>query len=192
MASKCLTCGKATMTERTGTFHFDPPPNIPGGTIEIENATWRECDACGEQIIGHTLDKGIEREARRRRGLLAPDEIKAVRERTGLSQEAMAQMLGVGDKTYARWETGKSIQNKANDNLIRLLNRNAERLLLIDAERRPERQREVADYVASLQELKGGNRVGMAAHGGDLSSAVAEGLRGLLRELAEQRRASGG
>jgi len=55
------------MRERSGTFRFEPPPNIPGGTITIENATWRECDGCGEQIIAHELDRALDDEARRRR-----------------------------------------------------------------------------------------------------------------------------
>lgn len=192
MARECPICGEKGLRTKRGTFRFEPPPNIGGGVIAVAHTKWEECSECGEQILGPELNRALEDESRRRQGLLTPDEIKTIRDGVGLSQVEIAQLLGVGDKTYARWETGKSIQNRANDNLIRLLNRNAERLLLIDAERRPERQREVADYVASLQELKGGNRVGMAAHGGDLSSNVAEVLRRLLRELAEQRRASGG
>lgn len=153
---------------------------------------WEECEECGEQVISHALDQAIEREARRRRGLLAPQEIKAVREQTGLSQEAMAQLLGVGAKSYTRWETGKSIQNKANDNLIRLFGRNADKLLHLETERRPDRQKELADYIAHLPELKGENRLAIAAHGGDLPSTVAESLRRRLRQLADRQDADEG
>lgn len=183
MAGKCFACGKEAMQDRAGTFRFEPPPNVPGGPLVIENAEWRECGECGERVIPHALHKALEAEVRRRQGLLTPAEIKAVRERTGLSQEAIGQLLGVGDKTYTRWETGKSIQNKANDNLIRLLELNADRLLQLEMERRPERRKEVADYVANLQQIKGENKVAMAAHGGTLSKSAATTLRRYLQEL---------
>jgi putative zinc finger/helix-turn-helix YgiT family protein len=177
---------------RQGEFRFEPPPNVPGGDILVSDAEWEECEECGERVIAHALDQAIEQEARRRRGLLAPQEIKAVRERTGLSQEAMAQLIGVGAKSYTRWETGKSIQNKSNDNLIRLLDRNADKLLHLEIERRPNRQRELADYIANLPKLKGENRLGIAAHGGDLPGAVAESLRRRLRQLADSQDADQG
>jgi transcriptional regulator with XRE-family HTH domain len=53
---------------------------------------------------------------------LIPDEIKAIRERAGLSQKEMGERLGVGEKTYIRWENGHSIQNKSIDNMIRCIN----------------------------------------------------------------------
>jgi DNA-binding XRE family transcriptional regulator len=125
----------------------------------------------------------LEDEVRRRQGLLTPAEIKAVRERTGLSQEAIAHWLGVGEKTYTRWETGKSVQNKANDSLIRLLNLKAERLLQVEVERRPNRTHEIADYVAHLQDIKGENDLAMAAHGARLPRSTAGALRRRLQEL---------
>jgi HTH-type transcriptional regulator/antitoxin MqsA len=185
MENPCLSCGRGPIEEKRGTFRFEPPPNIPGGVVEIPNAVWRECAACGEQIIGHELDRAIDDQARRRQGLLTPAEIKAVREQTGLSQEAMAQLLGVGDKTYTRWETGKSFQNKSSDNLIRLVDRNAGLFAQLEAQRRPDRQRIIAEYVAGLQTIKGDNKLAMAAHGGDLDPTVGELLRRKLREILE-------
>ena len=82
------------------------------------------CQQCGEEILPYALNKAIDLEATKRQGLLTPEEIRQVRQRTGLSAVDMAYLLGVGDKTYTRWETGKSIQNKGNDTLIRLLDAN--------------------------------------------------------------------
>ena len=42
-------------------------------------------------------------------GLLTLAEIKAARTRLGLTQVEMARQLGVGDKSYTRWENGLSI-----------------------------------------------------------------------------------
>ena len=62
-ANSCLGAWK----ECQGTFKFDPPSNVPGGTIYIKNARWEECDNCGEIIIPHELDKAINKVAASRK-----------------------------------------------------------------------------------------------------------------------------
>jgi len=37
---------------------------------------------------------------------MKPEELKVIRERLGLSQAALAEMIGVARETVARWETG--------------------------------------------------------------------------------------
>ena len=85
MGSVCLTCGQGTMEPKRGTFRFDPPPNIPGGTIESENAEWRECTECGEQNPGENWIAASTMR-RHRLGLLSPAEIRKSASRIGLSQ----------------------------------------------------------------------------------------------------------
>ena len=106
----CPLCGEASLEERCGAYQLEPPDNIPGGMITVKEGTWQACTSCGEEILPHDLSKAIEAERCRRLGLLTPVEIKQVRERTGLSAVDMAQLLGVGDKSYTRWETGRSVQ----------------------------------------------------------------------------------
>jgi YgiT-type zinc finger domain-containing protein len=60
---QCPLCGNYTIEEKRGEFRFEPPPNIPGGTIIIADATWQECSQCGEIILSHELDQSIERVA---------------------------------------------------------------------------------------------------------------------------------
>jgi len=191
MASECPICGAMTLVEQHGDFEFMPPGNIPGGKIVVCGASWQECKTCEQQIILPPLRQALDNESRKRRGLLTPREIKEVRERAGLSQSDMAELLGVGDRTYTRWETGRSIQNKSNDNLIRLVAKNAGLFAQLDAERQPGRHRTVADYVARLQTLKGGNSLGMAAHGAELDPTVSEILRKKLCEIRDAKRRSG-
>ncbi|MEN8151268.1 MAG: helix-turn-helix domain-containing protein, partial [Planctomycetota bacterium] len=92
---------------RRGTFRFDPPAAVPGGTIEIPKTSWEECASCEEQIILPALRRALDEEALRRQGLLPASEIKSIRARAGLSQRKMSRRLGVGEKTYARWESGR-------------------------------------------------------------------------------------
>ena len=181
--AKCPLCGNDTLEHKHGEYRFEPPQNIPGGTMMIPNATWDACTSCGEEILPDELTKAIEAEQYRRLGLLTPSEIRQVRQKTGLSAVDMANLLGVGEKSYTRWENGRSIQNKSNDTLIRLLDRNAEAFVIVDAERRPDRDKLLSKYVSDLKGLRGQRQYAMAAHGGDLGVANTESLRRRLREI---------
>lgn len=183
--SICPLCGSNSLEQKHGQYQFDPPGNIPGGMMVIDDATWEACAACGQQILPDELSKAIDVERYRRLGLLTPAEIKQVRENTGLSAVDMAQLLGVGDKTYTRWETGRSLQNKSNDTLIRLIDQHAELFVLVDAERDPNRQVMIADYVRDLERLKADNLYAMAAHGGDLSRIARRAVSQRLREIRD-------
>lgn len=179
---KCPFCGTVTLETRSGDFHFTPPDNILGGAMVIPCATWLECATCGEKIIPHALDEALDLLTCRRLGLLTPSEIQEIRKRTGLSAVNMAKLIGVGEKTYTRWESGKSFQNKSSDTLIRLLDRDAESFGLIEAERDPTRERKISDYFESLKTSKGCNPLAMAAHGADLNEINTESLRRMLQE----------
>lgn len=186
-AKKCPVCGEATLQNVRGEFRFEPPANVPGGTIVIPNANWRHCSACGEDIIPHELDQAIDQERYRRLGLLAPVEIRRVRQKTGLSAVDMSHLLGVGEKTYTRWENGRSLQTKASDTLIRLIDKNPEMFALLDAEREPRRAGFIAGYFSELEHLKGANHLAMAAHGGDMSTEAWEAIRKCLGALRRDR-----
>lgn len=182
MSKVCLICGKQSLSIKTGEYHFDPPENIPGGEMVMKDATWEECGNCGERILSADLEARLEKERYKRLGLLLPEEIKEIRKRAGLSQTEIAKVLGIGEKTYTRWESGFSLQNKSSDNLIRLMDMNAELFAQLEAERSPERNAQVAEYIHALQDLKGKNELAVAAHGGELDNATAKALRdGLLR-----------
>ena len=169
---------------RRGEFRYEPPANVPGGAMVFADATWEECTQCGERIFGTALNARIEREAGKRWGLLSPEQIRAIREKAGLTQAAMAFWLGVGEKTYTRWEAGKSYQNKSSDNLIRLFDQNPELLARFEAQRRPDRPDLIRGYMHSLQRGKGENALSMAAHEAEIDEQTATRLRERLKRLA--------
>ena len=57
---------------------------------------------------------------RREARLLTPDEIRDGREKLGLTQKQFANLLGVGEATVSRWETGAQVQQRAMDRFVRL------------------------------------------------------------------------
>jgi len=186
-AKNCPLCGKVKLLEIKGAYKLDPPPQIPGGTIVIPDASWQHCEACGEDILSLELEAAIEQERYRRLGLLCPRDIRRIREKTGLSGVDISNLLGVGDKTFTRWENGHSIQTKASDTLIRLIDANADVFALLDAEREPSRATLISGYFTDLENLKGSNRVAMAAHGADMSTEAWEATRKCIRAVCQER-----
>ena len=88
---------------------------------------------CGEEIMTEEYDDDNLRKAyakyRTRHGLLQPEEIKAIREQYGVSQIALARMVGEDDKAIARYESG-SLQTKAANDRIMLARDHKNFLLL--------------------------------------------------------------
>ena len=119
MSLQCMSCGKATLDERHGDFEYEWPAELSRKASTFRAADWRECSDCGARLLSPLLIQRIEAKRYKIAGLLTPAEIKAARTRLGLTQVEMARQLGVGDKSYTRWENGLSIQSKAIDTLIR-------------------------------------------------------------------------
>lgn len=98
------------------------------GTVE-------HCPACKNALVSEEHDSAILERAydvyRQRHGLLTPQEIRAVREGYGLSQRSMARLLGWGDITIHRYESG-AIQDAAHDSLLRLIREPSNLLALLD------------------------------------------------------------
>ena len=183
--TRCAVCGKGELTEKHGTFVFEWPTDFPGESSRFDDATWWACGSCDEEELPAELVARIEAERYRLEGLLSPLEVQDVRKRVGLSQREMAKLLGVGEKTYTRWECGLSAQTKSMDNLIRLADQNPEVLLQIESRRNPQRQREIREYFAVLPEAKAGSVLALAAHGGELDEEAAQSLRSRLRKLVK-------
>jgi putative zinc finger/helix-turn-helix YgiT family protein len=79
------------------------------------------CLTCGELVIDEAYGDPTLRlyaEYRRRHNLLTPDQIRGIRDKYDLSQEAFAILLGTSPATLARYEGG-SVQEKAYDQLLR-------------------------------------------------------------------------
>lgn len=92
--------------------------------VECEITVY-ECENCKNEFEdGEMLDANLLaiRDAYRKQvGLLTRDEIVAIREKYKLTQEDLANVLGLGEKTIARYET-TTIQDKPYDVLLRTFN----------------------------------------------------------------------
>ena len=57
-------------------------------------------------LHGETLAE-LDRIKARHMGILLPAEIRELRERLQMTQAEMGDLLGIGEKSYSRWETGR-------------------------------------------------------------------------------------
>lgn len=188
MPEHCPICGDLSLEVCNGEYEFEPPSNIPGGTIIIPSTSWEECTNCGEQIISLDLEQQLEKVRRERLGLLTPEQIANIRKSVGLTQIEMSQLLGLGDKTYTRWESGKSLQNKSSDNLIRFFEQNSDFFAKLDVQRSAHRKEQIREYIESLENLEGKNITSIAAHGGQLSSITKQALHERLKKIVERQK----
>lgn len=82
------------------------------------------CPYCGKDVFCETLDEKNLALAyaayRKEHRLLSSEEIKAIREKYGLSQRSLGALLGWGEITVHRYETG-AIQDRAHNNMIVLI-----------------------------------------------------------------------
>ena len=122
----CTSCGGQQETEVRNTLQ---QIEVRGEAISVEGRV-RFCRACGAEIADRQLDELMLRTAydvyRRRHQLLTSADIAALRERYGLSQRALSQLLGWGQITIHRYESG-ALQSEAHNQVLKTLD-NPERV----------------------------------------------------------------
>jgi putative zinc finger/helix-turn-helix YgiT family protein len=127
--TECFECGSTALEER-----FDEETFEYGGREKPFTVTARIpsllCRNCGYRFYDDTAEWARHAAACRHLGVMIPDEILALRERYGLTQEALAALTGIGVASLGRWERGAGIQNEGYDALLYLLTfaENVERL----------------------------------------------------------------
>ena len=89
--------------------------------VEARGVPVSVCTECGEILSGPEAAKIRHDAICRALGLLRPAEIRAIREKVGLTQSDFSRLTGIGEATLSRWERGRLLPNKANDRYLRLM-----------------------------------------------------------------------
>jgi putative zinc finger/helix-turn-helix YgiT family protein len=89
-------------------------------TVEISGLVVPQCGKCGTVVLDEYANQQISAAFRKQAGLLAPEDIRSRRTALGLTQQALADQLGVAVSTLSRWETGAQIQQRSLDRFLRL------------------------------------------------------------------------
>lgn len=116
----CSACGSA---ETVVVRENRPVLVAPNQEVQVPDEFTR-CTTCGEEFYTRPQSLAASRARtgalRAAEGLLTPNEIVAIRQCLGLTQEQLERALGVGAKTVVRWERGTVRQSKAIDAILRI------------------------------------------------------------------------
>jgi len=127
----CPVCGSENIHENISSKTF----SYKGKSVSFDGFISYDCNNCGESFPDETQLDEIEPKLRDFHrevdGLLTPAEIKSIRKKLGFSQEAFGNVLGGGEKAFARYETGTVTQSKPMDNLLRIIQVNPTALEII-------------------------------------------------------------
>lgn len=126
----CYQCGHLVPFERKS---VEETYTVRGEEISIL-ADVSHCQECGTQIFHEDLDREnlnrVYAEFRKRRGVVSPERIRAIRAQYDLSQRALGRLLRLGEVTVHRYENG-SLPSDAHNELLVLIENpaNVQRLL---------------------------------------------------------------
>jgi putative zinc finger/helix-turn-helix YgiT family protein len=116
----CPRCGQKTVWQTTTPYSTVMRHDGELHQIELPDLEVPFCEACSEMIFDTQACEQVSRAFRQRLGLLAPAEIRAHRERLGLSQQELAAHLNVAPTIVAQWESGLAIPSRAIDRFLRV------------------------------------------------------------------------
>lgn len=115
----CPLCGEGHLTPRT-----EETVTEYAGRQGKVSLRFAECDACGSEITGETDSRANKRAVLAFRksvdGLLTGAEIRALRERYGITQDQAARLFGGGPKAFSKYEADDVAHAAAMDTLLRL------------------------------------------------------------------------
>lgn len=119
----CPVCRTGQLRLKTGTYETVFNDGEEEKALKVPDMSWFDCEHCGEVVLDDNAMDRIDQAKYRTLGLLTPADIMAIRVRLQKTQEQMAALLGIGKKTYCRWENGTFFQIRVNDRYLRWIAR---------------------------------------------------------------------
>jgi putative zinc finger/helix-turn-helix YgiT family protein len=117
----CDACGAhETATCRFETQSFEYGEGSGKVTLTARVPVWT-CSRCGIATTDGDAEDARHDAVCCHLGVLTPGEVRAIREKYGLTQAEFARRTRIGEATIKRWETGVFVQSPANDQYLRLL-----------------------------------------------------------------------
>ena len=124
---KCYTCRTKSVNPVTlPTYSTEIDHDGRCYAIELVDVDVWRCEKCGEIVLNDLAHARITSALREKANLLRPEQIRAARERLGLTQKELASCLGIAESTLSRWETGAQIQQRCMNNFLKVFFESAE------------------------------------------------------------------
>jgi putative zinc finger/helix-turn-helix YgiT family protein len=90
-------------------------------TIKIHKVKVNQCTECGRVAFPRTSSQYIEKVIRDEDETISSDDLEIFRNNTGCTQDELSEILGLGDKTFHRWEKGSHYPSRSMGYYIRIL-----------------------------------------------------------------------
>ena len=107
-----------------------------GHSIELDMPGWY-CPDCGEGIHSGTdmkaSDRALNRMKAQAEGLLFPEEIRRIRKKLNLTQEAAGRTIGGGPRAFQKYEAGELLPSRAISSALLLLDLDPLSLKVLEA-----------------------------------------------------------
>lgn len=92
-----------------------------GVKVIIPNLLVEVCDHCGEIVLSADAATAVDAAIAEQTEQLTPRELERIREDLGVDQTEMSEILGLGGKTYHRWEKGNQVPSRSMGYYLRAL-----------------------------------------------------------------------
>lgn len=114
----CPNCEQGYLRAETHDYVERQPD---GPTIIVPNVPMKVCDHCGEIAISLAAGRRIAAYVAEQNEELTPRDLERIRENLGVDQTEMSEALGLGGKTYHRWEKGHQSPSRSMGFYLRAL-----------------------------------------------------------------------
>jgi len=116
--TKCPCCGKGSLRALKREF----VANIGDGQkLRIPDIEMEVCDKCGQEILSLESARAVDAAIAVHTERLTKKDLRAIREQFGVDQTEMSEALGLGAKTFHRWEKGSQYPSRSMGYYLRLL-----------------------------------------------------------------------
>jgi len=92
-----------------------------GGEVTVSNLRVEVCDDCGEIALDSAATAQVQAAIVDYNDLLSPKELEHIRKSFEVTQGQMSDILGLGSKTYHRWENGVQYPSRSMGYYLRVL-----------------------------------------------------------------------
>lgn len=116
---RCRHCGKQDVVTSKTSYAAEVRHDDRLFSFTIPELRLPICQACGEKVFTEEAGLQIGAALRSHLNLLTPEQIRTVIDRVGMSQNEVAERLGIPEETVSRWLNEMQIQSRAMDNLLR-------------------------------------------------------------------------
>jgi len=128
---------KVVDPETGAPLHRDVRPltlTYKGESVTVEMPGWygeRPDEGVFDPADMKVSDRALNRLKARADGLLEPEEIKRIRKKLGLTQEAAGEIIGGGPRAFQKYETGDLVPSRAVSSALALLDHDPKALAVL-------------------------------------------------------------